>query len=182
MRDDPSLRRPKRRVPKRRKDGELDQRVNNAGFVDKEATRKGDGVVVGFFKPGNQYARLQKGKPRRVSALLQDAVLLAAEAVGADGQGTDGLMGYLTAAAVFERKSFLALLGRIIPKHVQQLPADDDDDKPLSREELRARAIERGLPAHIFDAAIPQSDVEVHDLEQHLDGDAVADADIEEDD
>jgi len=49
---------------------------------------------------------------------LKDAILLAAEAVGRDGKGLDGLVGYLTSAAINHPKNFLFLLARVLPYQV----------------------------------------------------------------
>jgi hypothetical protein len=43
---------------------------------------------------------------------------LAAEAVGEDGEGLDGLVGYLTMAAKQYPKNFMYLLGRVLPYQV----------------------------------------------------------------
>lgn len=87
---------------------------------------------------------MSKGSP--ASQLLREAIVLAAEAVGSDGNGRDGLMGYLVQAAQNQPKSFLALLGRIIPLQVAG-PAEAEGDKVYrTLEELRAAFAERGLP------------------------------------
>ena len=59
-----------------------------------------------------------KGVPNRTTALLKDAILQAAEAVGADKQGLDGLKGYCTYLATEEPKAFAQLLGKVLPTQV----------------------------------------------------------------
>jgi hypothetical protein len=76
---------------------------------------------------------------------LREAILLAAEAVGSNGRGKDGLMGYLINAARTEPKSFLTLLGRIIPL---QVAGQSDEPEVIYRtiEQLQAVLAEKGLP------------------------------------
>ena len=57
----------------------------------------------------------RKGVPNRVTTLLKEAALLAAEQVGEDGQGRDGLIGFLRRQALENPGPFLALLGKILP-------------------------------------------------------------------
>lgn len=59
-----------------------------------------------------------KGQPNKTTRLLKEAVILAAEQVGADGKGKDGLVGYLRHLAAAEPKAFVQLLARILPLQV----------------------------------------------------------------
>ena len=65
----------------------------------------------------------QKGTPNKTSQLLKDAILLAAQEVGEDGKGKDGLQGYLQRVAKEDVKAFSGLLGRVLPL---QLAADSN--------------------------------------------------------
>lgn len=56
-----------------------------------------------------------KGVPNKSTQALKDAILLAAEKVGQDGKGKDGLTGYLIGLAKSEPKAFSSLLGRVLP-------------------------------------------------------------------
>lgn len=60
----------------------------------------------------------QKGTPNRTTALLKDAILKAAEAVGEDMQGKGKLIGYCKFLAKNEPKAFAGLLGRVMPMQV----------------------------------------------------------------
>lgn len=60
-----------------------------------------------------------RGVPNKTTRMVKEAILLAAEIVGADGKGKDGLVGYLVASARTERKTFLGLIGRVLPTQVQ---------------------------------------------------------------
>lgn len=60
----------------------------------------------------------KKGTPNKSTKALKDAILLAAEAEGMDGRGTDGLLGYLRRVAQEDIKAYSALLGRVLPLQV----------------------------------------------------------------
>lgn len=59
-----------------------------------------------------------KGSPNKTTQTLKDAILLAAEEVGNDGQGQDGLKGYLKRVATEDVKAFAGLLGKVLPMQV----------------------------------------------------------------
>jgi hypothetical protein len=61
----------------------------------------------------------RRGKPNKTTATLKEAILLAAEQVGEDFKGKDGLTGYLRGLAVSEPKAFASLLGRVLPLTLQ---------------------------------------------------------------
>ena len=65
-----------------------------------------------------------KGTKNKVTVVLKEAILLAAEEHGSDGEGKDGLKGYLGMVARADLKTFCGLLGRILPTQM-----DDDDQK-----------------------------------------------------
>lgn len=55
------------------------------------------------------------GTPNKTTAALKEAILLAAEQVGEDGKGHDGLVGYLRNVACQDVKAFAGLLGKVLP-------------------------------------------------------------------
>lgn len=59
-----------------------------------------------------------KGSPNKTTALLKDAIIKAAEAVGEDGNGKGALTGYLTFLAKGEPKAFSGLLGKVLPMQI----------------------------------------------------------------
>lgn len=59
-----------------------------------------------------------KGVPNKTTKLLREAILEAAEAVGEDGRGKEGLTGYLKRVATEDVKAFSSLLGRVLPLQV----------------------------------------------------------------
>lgn len=60
----------------------------------------------------------QAGTPNKTTALLKEAILKAAEAVGSDGNGKGKLTGYCTFLAREEPKAFAQLLGKVLPMQV----------------------------------------------------------------
>lgn len=112
----------------------------------------------GTFKPGNQVAK-NKGRPlgvpNKLSAILKDAILLAAGEVGSDGRGAGGIIGYLKRVARQEPKSFVTLLGRVLPYTVtMKLP---EGEVPVrTREEVLAELQRRGLPIAQIYATTPE--------------------------
>lgn len=68
-----------------------------------------------------------KGTPNKTTAILKEAIIAAAEAVGQDGKGKDGLTGYLKHVAQTDVKAFAALLGKVLP-----LQLSGDDGAPIS--------------------------------------------------
>lgn len=67
-----------------------------------------------------------KGTPNKNTRILKEAILLAAEAVGHNGKGKDGLEGYLKRIAVIEPVAFCSLLGKVLP-----LTIAGDKNNPL---------------------------------------------------
>lgn len=59
-----------------------------------------------------------KGTPNKTTQALKDAILLAGNEVGEDGEGKGGLTGYLRTLARSEPKSFATLLGKVLPMQV----------------------------------------------------------------
>lgn len=59
-----------------------------------------------------------KGSKNKIPVLLKHAIMLAAEQVGQDGTGKDGLVGYCRFLAQAEPKAFAALMGRVLPLEV----------------------------------------------------------------
>jgi hypothetical protein len=68
-----------------------------------------------------------KGSPNKTTALLKDAVLLAAERAGKTEEGDkEGLVKYLQTQAIANPGPFLSLLGKVLPLQIV-----GDPDNPL---------------------------------------------------
>jgi hypothetical protein len=71
---------------------------------------------------GNRGLGRKKGSKNKTTALLKDAILMAAEAAGTE-MGKEGMVGYLTLQAQVSPAAFLSLLGKVLPT---QLTGDPD--------------------------------------------------------
>lgn len=69
-------------------------------------------------KPPNAGKGRPKGSANKTTAALKEAILQAAEAVGVDGKGKEGLIGYLKRVATQDVKAFASLLGKVLPLQV----------------------------------------------------------------
>lgn len=92
-----------------------------------------------------------KGSTNKTTATLKEAILLAAEKVGEDGKGKQGLTGYLIGLARSEPKAFSSLLGRVLPLTVQGTGPNGEHKvthaTELTDEELAAIAAGRAIRA-----------------------------------
>ena len=59
-----------------------------------------------------------KGTPNKSTALLKEAIIKAAEAVGEDMNGKGKLTGYCKFLAKTEPKAFAQLLGKVLPMQI----------------------------------------------------------------
>lgn len=75
----------------------------------------------GHAKPKERYKLngRPKGVKNKTTRIIKDAIMLAAESVGADGYGKHGLVGYLERIAIKEPKAFCILLGKLLPLQIQ---------------------------------------------------------------
>lgn len=80
--------------------------------------RSASKVVGSAAKPPNAGKGRKKGVPNKTTAALKEAILAAAEQVGADGNGEDGLTGYLVHIAKNDIKAMAGLLGKVLPMQV----------------------------------------------------------------
>ena len=77
-----------------------------------------------------------KGQPNKTTALLKDALLLAAEKAGDNG----GLVGYLENQARSNPQAFLTLLGKVLPLQVR-----GDPDAPVVTR-IETIIVDTGVP------------------------------------
>lgn len=62
--------------------------------------------------------------PGKATGNLQEAIIAAAEMIGRDGVGHEGLIGYCSHLAQEQPKAFAALLGRVLPMQVTGADGD----------------------------------------------------------
>lgn len=77
------------------------------------------------------------GSQNKTTKLLKHAIITAAERIGLDGKGKEGLIGYLSRLALGEPKAFAMLLGKVLP-----LQITGADDKPLIPEATETMSIQ----------------------------------------
>ena len=69
-------------------------------------------------RPPNAGKGRQRGVPNKTTTLLKEAILLAGEQHGEDGNGKGGLVGYCRHLAAEEPRAFATLLGKVLPIQV----------------------------------------------------------------
>ena len=83
-----------------------------------KAAPKTDGKVPATAGKRQPPGGSRKGCPNKTTAALKEAILQAAQAVGSDGKGKEGLVGYLKRVAQKDVKAFSSLLGKVLPLQV----------------------------------------------------------------
>lgn len=81
---------------------------------------------TGKFAKGNRVGGRVRGTPNRTTRILKEAVIMAAEQVGENGEGLDGLLGYLRNIARADFKTYTQLLLKVLP-----LQITGDANKPV---------------------------------------------------
>jgi hypothetical protein len=87
----------------------------------------------------------KKGTPNRVTALLKDSILKAAEEAGGPG----GIVAYLRTQAIENPGPFMALLGKVLPT---QVVADKDDELQVVIFKTTYEMDARGEPPILIEA------------------------------
>jgi hypothetical protein len=92
------------------------------------------------------------GSPNLTTKIVREAAIMAAEIVGQDGRGKNGLVGYLVSAARKHPVPFLSLLGKCVPVEVKGTVAQEISDvKYKSVAELREALLQQGIvPSEIY--------------------------------
>jgi hypothetical protein len=95
-----------------------------------------------------------KGSENKVSRILKDAIMLAAELAGDRLRknkrlkltAEDGVVAYLEHVALTEPKAFLPLLAKVLPLQVHEKTEYYRREKYVTVEQARDRLRERGIP------------------------------------
>lgn len=69
-------------------------------------------------RPPNAGKGRVAGVPNKTTGMLKEAILAAGIAVGEDGKGKGGLIGYLKRVAAEDVKAFSGLLGKVLPLQI----------------------------------------------------------------
>ena len=96
-------------------------------------------------EPPPEGAGRKPGSRNKTTRVLKEAILLAAELEGRDGQGTDGLLGYLRRIAAEDFRVFAMLLGRVLPLQVENKTDMRVEVTYQTVEEVRRELEERGI-------------------------------------
>lgn len=105
-------------------------------------TKERPGFKKGMQKAGGR----EKGTPNKVTVLLKEAILTAAHKSGLDGRGLDGAIGYLQWLSRAEPAVFGRLLEKLLPYQLTGKDGGAINITLETREALRQRMQERGLP------------------------------------
>jgi hypothetical protein len=106
----------------------------------------------GTFGPGNPPPN-RKGSINKHTRILKDAVMLAAELEGQDGQGKGKLVGFMRKVAQEDLRAFCMLLSRVIPLQVETKNMDDEPKKRTtykSVDEVKRELASRGVSMDIM--------------------------------
>ena len=101
---------------------------------------------AGTFRKGDGRPRPKgrvKGRPNKVTMMLRDAILLAADDLGEDGKGTDGMRGWLRWLAKRHPDLYTPLMAKVLPI---QVSVDAAKPRKMTLEEMAREARERGYP------------------------------------
>lgn len=89
------------------------------------------------------------GAINKTTKLLREVILTGAEKAGSDGEGKDGLVGYLKWLSRAEPASYAMLLGKILPLQLHMTgnnPNDLPNSPPrMTADEIRQELERRGL-------------------------------------
>jgi hypothetical protein len=98
------------------------------------------------FQPGHEKTGgRQPGVRNRTTRLLKEAIIMAAELEGSDGEGKDGLVGFLRRVANTDIRAFASLLGRVIPLQVETKGDELTEVAYQSVAEVRAELEQSGI-------------------------------------
>src|SRR5262245_41259933 len=97
-------------------DDQLTNQVSNDHQLELFSRSKRAGAG-GILPPTERRGR-PRGSQAKMTRILKEAALLAAEQVGENFKGKGGLVGYLRRIARTEPRAFTALLARILPLQV----------------------------------------------------------------
>ena len=109
---------------------------------------RGNSQRPGTFKKGHKkLGGRKKGTPNRINGNLIERIVQAADQVGSDGKGKDGVDGYLQMLAGKKAAYFVGLLRQAVQK---QVPTIEPENEVIysTEQEFRQALLERGYIRH----------------------------------
>jgi hypothetical protein len=105
----------------------------------------------GAFGPGNPPPG-RKGSINKHTRILKDAVMLAAELEGQDGQGKGKLVGFMRKVAQEDLRAFVMLLARVIPLQVETKTMEPEKKRTTYKSvaEVQRELASRGVSMDIM--------------------------------
>ena len=132
--------------------------------MDQAVTPKKDNQGHRYEKGHAKLAGRKQGSTNKMPRLLKEAILMAAELEGSNGNGKDKLVGFLRHVARDDLRSFVMLLGRVLPLQVHT-KGDMRLEVPYrSVDEIRRELASRGITMEVIQR-IMQQPAEVIDHE-----------------
>ncbi len=107
--------------------------------------QRGNSQRPGTFKNGHKkLGGRKKGTPNRINSNLIERIVQAAEQVGSDGKGNNGVDGYLQMLAGKKVAYFVALLRQAVQK---QVPATEPENEIVyaTEQDFRQALVDRGV-------------------------------------
>jgi hypothetical protein len=104
-------------------------------------------LVKAQREKGGRVGGRTKGAQNKITRILKEALPEALERLGSDGQGKDGLVGWLMQVATKEPVAYLRLLDKLLPHQINGASLSVTATAVYStHEEIVGRMKERGLP------------------------------------
>ena len=106
-----------------------------------------------FGKPGVENPGRPRNSTNKNTRLLKEAIMIAAEIEGQDGQGKGKLIGFLRRVAQEDIRSFVSLLRSIIPLQVIEERSNDKAPQTTvykSLDEVKRELASRGISMDIM--------------------------------
>jgi hypothetical protein len=128
----------------------MNKNSRNSGQLPPE---KGDRNQKNRFKKGHKkLGGRQKGTPNVTTRMVQDAMLLAAEGLGEDGEGKNGVVGFYTMIGRNYPPVLAQSLAKLLPLQVAERAKEVPKKIYKTSEEISAALRAAGLPeASIYD-------------------------------
>lgn len=124
-----------------------------------------------LFKKGDGRPRKPVGTVNRYTRVIKEALLVAAELEGSNGNGKDKLIGYMRRVARDDMRAFCMMLSRAMPLQVEQRTVEVKEQVVYkSVDEVKRELASRGIS---MDVMIKIMKVDDDPLGETIDGDPI---------